>query len=144
MFCVVGGFLLHAQTPGDSRPQEEGSETRRIARPSEPWTDTVTADFYQTILDNNLFAPLGTVLNAKPKPGATLSLVATFCSQDDTHSMALIKDSATDRHHVLAIGGGIGVFTVRTIEKKRVTLNHHGNAAVVLHLPESMFLNTKR
>lgn len=93
-------------------------------------------------MDNNLFAPLGTVLNAKPKPGATLSLVATFVlDNNDLRSTALIKNSATNRHHVVSIGSVIGDFTMMKIQAKQVTLDHHGNKPVVLELSVPVLLN---
>lgn len=114
------------------------------ARHRSLFENDINTDFYQTIIDNNLFAPLGTVLNPKPKPGADLSLVATFVFKDWQRSTAVIKHSATGHHYVLAIGGVIGDYTVMKIQPKQVELDHHGKRPVVLHLPEPVFLNPKR
>ena len=104
----------------------------------------LNSDFYQTIIRNNLFAPLGTELNFTPKPSAALTLVATFVSENLWRSTAVIKNEATGKHHILGIGGVLGDFTLMKIESKQVTLDHHGKRPVILHLPETVFLNVKR
>ena len=52
--------------PGDGMPAaiQFPSHTNTFA-------DSIEGDFYQAIIRNNLFAPLGTVLNAETDPGHT-------------------------------------------------------------------------
>ena len=45
-------------------------------------SDAIDRDFYQTIIKNNLFAPLEANLHAKPGPGWNFRLIATFTTQD--------------------------------------------------------------
>lgn len=149
--CLFGIYRLQAapqtQMPTQERPQEKAGVSQpqsnvRVA--SQPATD-INSDFYQTIIKKNLFAPLGTVLNAEPEPGAHLSLVGTFVSEDPSASSVLVKNATTGRHHLLSVGEGVGDFHVLAVEPKQVRFYHHGTE-VKLHLSESenLFLNTKR
>ena len=140
--CVVGIYHLQAepQTPVATIPQErEGvSEPQRTT-----FSESIDSDFYQTIIRNNLFAPLGTVLNQKPVPGANLKLIGTFVSKDAARSTALIKNETTGQQEMLSIGEGLGDFHVVEIQPKQVTLDHLGKS-VILRLPPGMLLNAQR
>ena len=114
-----------------------------LPSPTQPFADSIDSDFYQTIIRKNLFAPLGTVLNAEPEPGAHLSLVGTFVSEDPSASSVLVKNATTGRHHLLSVGEGVGDFHVLGVEPKQVRFYHHGTV-VSLHLPENVLLNAKR
>ena len=152
-YCLVGFYYQQTETnfPPMERVvsvAEEAVSTGRVVNLSaenprhQPLLENdINSDFYQTIIDNNLFAPLGTELNFTPKPGAALTLEATFVSENLWRSTAVIKNEATGKHHILGIGGVLGDFTVMKIQPKQVTLDHHGNPPVVLHLPETVFLN---
>ena len=143
--CVLGLYRLGAQTPTPAslRPQPtDVTETQSVGHRSGTWQNEANSDFYQTIIDNNLFAPLGTDLHPKPVPGADLTLIATFVRPDALRSTVLINNGAT--HSVVSIGSVLGEFTVMKIQPKQVTLDHHGKRPVVLHLPETVFLNTQR
>ena len=116
-----------------------------IQRPpqSHTFSDSIESDFYQTIIKNNLFAPLGTVLTPEPTPGTHLTLVGTFVDSDPSASRVLVKNATTGRHHLLSVGEGVGDFHVLAVEPKHVRFYHHGTE-VKLHLPENVFLNAKR
>ena len=130
-----------------ARPREVSATPAGIHLPSHTNTfaNSTDHDFYQTIIQNNLFAPLGTVLNSEPEPGAHLSLVGTFVSEDPSTSRVLVKNATTGRHHLLSVGEGVGDFHVLAVEPKQVRFYHHGTE-VSLHLSDSetLFLNTKR
>ena len=136
----VGLYHLRAQPPAIPPPQEV-TETQTVSRPSQTWRDEPHSDFYQTIIRNNLFAPLGTVLNPKPRPGANLTLVGTFLAPDAGRSTALIKQASTGRLLTVTVGDVLGDATVLKIESKQVTLDPHGKKPVVLRLPGFVFLN---
>lgn len=142
--CGVGLSQRQAQPKAIPQAQETDTQTQSVARSSGTWRDEPNADFYQTIIKNNLFAPLGTDLNPTPVPGANMRLVATFVSEDALRSTALIQNETTGRHYMLSIGGVIGDFTLMRIQPKQVTLDHHGKKPVELHLPDPMFLNPNR
>ena len=103
----------------------------------------INTDFYQTIIDNNLFAPLGTVLNPTSKPGANLTLLATFLREVPAASTALIENRTTGRQHTIAVGESIGDFQLTDIAKKNVTLSHNGEE-IRLALSPIFFLNAQR
>ena len=142
--CLFGLYRLQAQTPIAPRPQERDvAETKSdVGFASDPESD-VPSDFTQTIIRNNLFAPLGTNLHAKTLPGANLKLVGTFLTQEPTASTALIKDASTGRSHVLGIGDVLGGYSVTEIQPKQVTLSENGTP-VVLRMPSNVLLNAKR
>ena len=89
---------------------------------------------------NNLLSPLGTDLHQKPAPGATLTLVGTFVSEDPTHSTAVIKNETTNQQAKFVIGEIFDDFQVVEIQPKQVTLDHNGQS-VVLRLPSTVLLN---
>ena len=155
--CLVGFYYLQADT-GSAPSETSVSDSRRLGSPdgilphsplrqgnapplSEKFHNDLNSDFYQTIIKNNLFAPLGTDLHGKFVPGANLRVVGTFVTTDPLRSRAVLKNETTGEHHVLGIGGVLGDFTVMKIQPKQVTLDHHGKKPVVLHLPEPVFLN---
>ncbi len=98
----------------------------RILAARQQGQEDLHSDFYQTIIRNNLFAPLGTDLHQKPAPGATLTLVGTFVSEDPTHSTALIKNETTNQQARFVIGEIFDDFQVVEIQPKQVTLDHNG------------------
>ncbi|GEM_PF-1372283 len=107
------------------------------------FADDINKNFYQTIIKNNLFAPLGTNLHRTPAPGANLTLVGTFLREDPTHSKALVKNTTTGRQHLLSIGEGIGEFYLLSVKPKQVVFYHNGTE-VPLHLSQNVLLNAKR
>ena len=118
-------------------------ETRQASQTEKkPFSEDISGDFYQTIIRNNLFAPLGTVLNPKPVMGANLTLLATFLREPPAMSTALIKNRTTGRQHVIAVGESIGDFQLTEVQSKNVTLSHNGETAR-LALSPIFFLNSK-
>lgn len=78
--CLFGLYRLQAQP--QRPPTTEITETQSdVGFASEAQGD-VHRDVTQTILSNNLFAPLGTNLHDTPRPGATLTLVGTFRTEN--------------------------------------------------------------
>ena len=129
--CLVGFYYRQVKTDLPPMEQvfsaaEETVSTREMvnlsaenAKHRSLFENDINTDFYQTIIDNNLFAPLGTVLNPTPKPGANLALVATFVSENIWRSTAVIKNETTGRHQILGIGDVFGDFTVMKIQPKQ-------------------------
>ena len=100
----------------------------------------IESDFYQTIIQNNLFAPLGTVLTRKSRPGSHLSLLATFTNVWITSPMALIENTTTGQQSVVAVGESFGAFRLTHVNAKNVRLQHNG-ATVRLSLSPIFFLD---
>lgn len=112
------GTSTHVSVPDTVSNVHRAPSERDASSVSDTVVNVRNDPFYRTIIDSNLFAPLGTVLNAKPKPGGNLTLMATFVSTDALRSTALIKNKVTGRHYRLAIGGVIEDFTVMKIQSK--------------------------
>ena len=115
----------------------------RVSATEMLFSEDSESDFYQTIIKNNLFAPLGTVLNPKPVVGANLTLLATFLREAPAVSTALIENRTTGRQHVIAVGESIGDFRLTEVQSKNVTLSHNGETARLVLSP-IFFLNSKR
>ena len=149
--CLFGNLDRLQET--DPQPQEIPPTPRFPVEVVAPQSDVgslvlsepdIDSDFYQTIIRNNLFAPLGTDLHQKPVPGANLKLIGTFVRKDAARSTALIKNETTGQQEMLSIGEGIADdFQVVEIQCQQVTLDHLGKS-IVLRLPSTMLLNTKR
>ena len=145
---VSVGTLASSERRGKAARASQPSAVpavRHLPLQTHSFADSIDSDFYQTIIRNNLFAPLGTVLDPEPVPGTHLTLVGTFVSDDPSASSVLVKNATTGRHHLLSVGEGVGDFHVLAVEPKQVRFYHHGTE-VKVHLPESenLFLNTNR
>ena len=81
------------------------------------------AAFYKTIIDHNLFRPLGwTPPNNEP----AYSLVGTAVDPNGAISQATLLEKRSNRYHFVTIGTKLGDITVKDIEAKRVILDKAG------------------
>ena len=139
-----GRQILDVFTEIDTDPMEKQVDgTNMNTHVFESFDLSENSNFYRTIIDNNLFAPLGTVLHRKSAPGASLTLIGTFVSAHPIHSTALLKNETTGQQVMVVMGEIFDDFQVVEIQPKRVTLDHNGQS-IRLHLPENMLLNAKR
>lgn len=102
------------------------TETARVDPTARTWENEPNADFYQTIIDNNLFAPLGTVLNTKPTPGENLKLIATFTQHDPADATAIFQETDTGEQKTVAIGDILSGYSVLDIQPKQVFIEKDG------------------
>ena len=147
--CLFGISREHGCSPQRS-PQESPPPPVEVAVPQsqalakEPQSDalkeTRESNFYQTIIKNNLFAPLGTDLNPKQAPGADLTLLATFINTWLTPPMALLQNTTTGQQATIAVGESFGDFRVTHVNAKNVRLQHNGEE-VRLSLAPIFFLD---
>ena len=122
----------------------QSPETQKASQTEKkPFSEDISGDFYQTIIRNNLFALLGTVLNPTPVVGANLTLLATFLREALAVSTALLSNRTTGRQHTIAVGESIGDFRLTEVQSKNVTLSHNGEE-VRLALSPIFFLNAQR
>ena len=84
-------------------------------------------DFYQVIITNNLFRPLGWT---KPKAPPTFNLIATIMKSDGSHKV-LLRNTRNRKVYYVAVGEELeaGV-TVEKIESRQVTVNENGKLTV--------------
>ncbi|RKU14892.1 hypothetical protein C6503_14485 [Candidatus Poribacteria bacterium] len=90
------------------------------------------SDFYRTIIDNNLFRPLGWT---PPRPVEPYRLLGTILPRDGhTPPQAILQATATNKTHIVTIGDKLNADTkVVEIQSKQVRLEAAGQQKT-LHL----------
>ena len=97
------------------------------------------AAFYETIVDHNLFRPLGwTPPNNEP----AYSLVGTAVDPNGAISQATLLEKRSNRYHFVTIGTKLGDMTVKDIQAKRVILDKAGED-ITLKTGELQLLTAK-
>jgi len=87
--------------------------------------------FYDVIVTNNLFRPLGWT---PPKSAPAFELIATVMKSDGNHK-ALIRNTGTRQVYYSPIGELAAGTFIKKIEPRRVTLNQNGISTVYI-LPD--------
>ena len=107
---------------------------------SQPIKVETQKDFYQYIIDNNLFRPLG----YRPKiPAPQYQLIGTSVAEHPSGTTASIVDRGSGQLHTVRVGDKIGTsVVVKAIKSKQVILQD-GDKMIPLHGPNPMFLNYK-
>lgn len=104
--------------------------------------DFQASEFYRTIVDNNLFRPLGW----RPKvSGPAYRLIGTIVPTDvKTDTRAIIQTTAGNKTYIVTIGDLIAPnTTVIDIKNKHVTLNKVGKRTT-LKLDASLWINASK
>ena len=83
------------------------------------------SDFYRTIIDNNLFRPLGWT---PPRPQEPYRLLGTIIPTDaKTPPKAIIQNTVRNQTHIVTIGDTLDTEThVTDIQTKHITLKKNG------------------
>ena len=118
---------LRGDKGGTSSDSSKQSERRGASQAA---TD-ISSDFYQTIIKNNLFAPLGTDLHAKHVPGAGVKLIATFTRKDPSDATAIVENTATGEQKTVGVGSTIAGYSVLEIQAKQVLIQKAGGAPAI-------------
>ena len=105
--------------------------------------ETIHSDFYQTIIRNNLFAPLGTVLNQTPVPGANVKLIATFTRDDPSKASAIVENTATGDQKTVGVEDVVGGYRVLEIHAKQILIEKDGQPPIWKRLETFLLLNTR-
>ena len=96
--------------------------------------------FYKTIIDNNLFRPLGwTPPNNEP----AYSLIGTAVDPNGRISQATLLEKRSNRYHFVRIGSKLGDMTVKDIQTEQVILDKAGKPVTLKEGPVQ-FLTTSR
>ena len=98
------------------------------------------AAFYRTIIDYNLFRPLGWT---PPKDEPSYKLESTAVDKNGIISQATLLERRSNRYHFVTIGTKLGDVTVKDIQDGKVTLDKAGEA-ITLKTEGLQFLTTKR
>lgn len=110
-----------AKAKEQAQPQRNRSRGRQNRGSSVDFGEN--AVFYKTIIDHNLFRPLGwTPPNNEP----AYSLVGTAVDPNGAISQATLLEKRSNRYHFVTIGTKLGDITVKDIQAKRVILDKAG------------------
>ena len=93
-------------------------------------------DFYQVIITNNLFRPLG---YRKPSPPPPYQLIATVIDREHGNNRALLRRNKGGRMYYAEVGEVFGGAKVERIERRSVTLLIDGKS-MKFHLPRAVLL----
>ena len=96
--------------------------------------------FYKTIIDNNLFRPLGWT---PPKNEPEYSLIGTAVDSNGVISQATLLERRSNRYHFVTIGTELDGMTVKEIQAKKVIIDKAGET-VTLNTGSLQLLATKR
>lgn len=134
--CLLGnlGLWVSAQ---DALPPEQDPAAEHLTIEEQSWR---VSAFYRTIVDNNLFRPLGWT---PPKPKSVYRLLGTVILTDGTSIQAILQDIASERLHFVTVGDKVGNATVHEILPKQVKLDK-GGQVVTLKLNTLQFLSPTR
>ncbi len=134
-----------APAPAPTRPRRPS--TAGTGNPDNDEVDTLKAfeqtEFYRTIVENNIFLPLGATASEKP---ARYRLIATTTpANGDSGSTALIQSNEgdTEKRIIVTIGDKLGDTTVVDIQSKHVTIETEGKQTT-LELDNHLWLGPSR
>ena len=119
-------FLLrtHPQTPEKRTPTRTRNTQYRktVSTPQETLTDFQKSDFYRTIIDNDLFRPLGW---RPPRPTETYRLLGTIIPKDgSTEAQAILQSTTARTTYIVRIADTLDKdTTLIDIQPKQVTLS---------------------
>lgn len=134
---------LPPPVPEPSRPRR--SLTAGTRTPATNDAETLEAfeqtEFYRTIVENNLFLPLGTAAVKQP---ARYRLIATTTpTNGDSRSTALIQSIAENETHIVTIGSKVDEVTIVDIQPKQVAIETDGKQTT-LELDNHLWLGPSR
>ena len=114
-------------------PPRLGEQLRALSRAGFHSSDLLfwQSDFYRTIIDNNLFRPLGWT---PPCPIEPYRLLGTKLARDaNTPPQAIVQAVTTNTTHIVTLGSNLGVDTqVVDIQSKQVTLSTQGQQRTLI------------
>ncbi len=126
----------HGRTDMDNTPLSEldKSPDKRIQTPAALQIPIgfQDSDFYRTIVDNNLFRPLGW---RPPRTRTAYRLLGTILpTEKRTEAQAILQSTTGDKIHIVTFGDTLdSETTVTDIQLKQVTLEASGQQKI-LHL----------
>ena len=79
--------------------------------------------FYQLIIDNNIFRPLGW---RPPEKKLQYTLIGTTTASDGSNAKAFILEGRSNQLHTVKVGETLGNVSIKEILPKQVTLKEKG------------------
>lgn len=113
---------------------EQNHAAEYVTTPEQSWRESA---FYRTIVENNIFRPLGWT---PPNPTPVYRLLGTVISADGTSVQAILQEIASSRLYFLKVGDKVGDAILREILPKQVKLDKSGQT-VRLKLSTLQFLS---
>ena len=147
VFISIGGFLLWVlltpATAAPTRKERRASEKQgHTHRTPDTLLDFQNSNFYRTIIDNNLFRPLGW---QPTPPRSPYRLIGTKLVRDaDSPPQAILQSTTGHQTYIVTLGERLAADTeVVDIQPKQVTLSTNGRTWT-LKLNTAVFLNPNR
>ena len=141
VFCLV--LFFFGRGSPEARLTVQGVPVSSVGRDlSVPVVAFDSESFYRTIIDNNLFRPLGW---SPPRPKEPYRLIGTVLPRSaNTPPTAIIQTTAGNTTYIVSIGEPLDASTeVVEIQPKQVTLETEGQRRT-LRLTETHYLNPVR
>ena len=144
LLIAVGPFLYHQHvlqpnsavaTPSLNKSVEvhsAKSNQKKVVRTN----NNTPNEFYQLIVDNNIFRPLGW---RPPQKTPQYTLIGTTIASDGRNATAFILERRSNQFHTVKVGETFGDVSVKEILSKKVTLQEEGKE-IVLHCGRLQFL----
>ena len=105
------------------------SSTKKRTPPRSSSTILETPEeFYQFIIDNNIFRPLGW---HSPKKQPAYTLIGTAVAKDIAYTKAFILEQRSNRLNIVKVGDSLGNARVEKIQSKQVTLHEKGKNIIL-------------
>ena len=147
LFISICGLLLWVllthPTPAPTRKENRAPEKQALThRSPDTLSDFQNTDFYRTIIDNNLFRPLGW---QPTPPRDPYRLIGTKLLRDaDSPAQAILQSTTGHQTYIVTLGETLAADTeVVDIQPKQVTLSTNGRKRT-LKLNTRTFLNPNR
>ena len=128
MFTTNPGQIKNSKLSSKWRPQSNYKNT----------DSNDNSEFYQVIIDNSLFRPLGW---KPPNKEPEYTLLGTVIDTLGIHSKAYILERRSDRFHTVRIGDSVGDMVIEEIEDKKIVLDKDGES-ITLRTRDIEFLKT--
>lgn len=144
LLIAVGPFLyrqnvLQSTSAVATPSQKKSVEVRSVTSNSKKTVHTHSKtpnEFYQLIVDNNIFRPLGW---KPPQKAPQYTLIGTTIASDGSNTEAFILERRSNRFYTVKVGETFGNVSVKEILSKKVTLQEEGKE-IVLHCGRLQFL----
>jgi len=105
-------------------PQGVNWEAQRSSRSKK----SDNSDFYNVIIDNNIFRPLGW---RPPNREPQYTLIGAAINPNGTRMEAFISEERSNEFYIVGIGDKVGDAIVKEIQQKKVTLDKNGETITV-------------
>lgn len=145
LLLIAVGTFLHRQhllqpnsavaTPSLKKPVEAHAIKSNMKKAAFTNSETPN-EFYQLIVDNNIFRPLGW---KPPQKTPQYTLIGTTIASDGSNATAFIVERQSNQFHTVKVGETFGNVSVKEILPKKVTLKKEGEE-IVLHCEKNQFL----